>query len=158
MRNDFPTESFDLVLSHGVLMYQSDPHGFLERHAELLREGGHLSLLTKNALNMPLQTAWEGRPDEALRCLTERQAPGPLGQETVWYTPEELHVLLRDAGMQVTTWFGLRIFSDRLDEDSALSDVDRESYLKLEIAAAMMEPFRSVAPGICFIACRSVDI
>lgn len=152
VRDEFSLGFFDLVLSHGVLMYQAEPLVFLKRHAELLRDGGHLSLLTTNALSLPIDAALDGNPEQALRYLTERRSVGRLGQATVSNTLEELQVLLHGVGLRMTNWFGVRIFSDRLDETVELSDVDRNAYLELEKATATLDPYRSMARGLLVIA------
>lgn len=149
--------SFDLVLSHGVLMYQSESSLFLSRHASLLRDGGHLSLLTRNALYMPLKAARDGNPGEALRYRSDRRSTGPMGHVTVSHSPEELFKLLSNVGLETTSWYGLRTFSDHLDDGATVTEDDLHRYLELELALSEVEPYRSVAPGIGVIARRVTD-
>ena len=62
-------ESFDAVLCHGVLMYLEDPRPMIHALSALLRPGGVVSVLAKNAAALAMRPALEGRYQDALFSL-----------------------------------------------------------------------------------------
>ncbi len=103
-------EIFDLVLSHGVLMYElDDPLGQLRKLAAKLHPGGLLSLLTKGY--------------EAARPFMEDDVAAPgsheqgeftnrLGLRARAYTFAELRRMLAQVGLQTIDQFGVRVLYD----------------------------------------------
>ena len=74
---EFGAGSFDLILSHGVIMYHSDADAFLEEHLALARKGGMLSLVARNAAALA-PPGGRGSQD-ALRLLDAQRDQGHLG-------------------------------------------------------------------------------
>lgn len=154
----YGTRSFDLVLSHGVLMYQPDPRAFLVAHVALMRDGAMLSLLTKNSLSLAYRAAHEGKLEEAMRLLDDSQSAGHLGQLTQAHSPQEISDWLFGIGATITSWVGVRIFADHFDETAVVTAEQRDSYFELEWRAAPLPSFRATAPLVHIIARRGVDL
>lgn len=130
--------AFDLVLSHGVIMYMDDPGTFVADHLALVAENGVLSLLAKNADALVLRAAAEARLDEAMRLLDDSQSLGHLGVDTGAQTVQQLSDFGLAAGATLRSWAGVRIFSDA----PATEPVDPEKLIELEWRACRRDPHR----------------
>lgn len=144
---------FDLVICHGVIMYQDDDHEFVDLLSQLVRPGGRLSLLAKNSDALAYRAASDGAYDEARRLIAERSVSvGRHGVLTRSHSVAALTAILRNSGFMLTEWFGVKIFCDslthRLDQ-RALGQL-----IRLEIAASQADPYRASARLLHVIARR----
>lgn len=131
---------YDVTLSHGVMMYTDDPWEFISQHIELLREGGMLSLLTKNAYAQAYRAAGRGNYADARRLLTETDSMGNLGLKVESHTTQGIADIGASLGCMVVSWAGVRIFSD-LDFDTT----DSAELVALEWESARRSPYRDTA-------------
>src|SRR3712207_9592087 len=67
---------------HGVLMYLEDPGPMIHALSALLRPGGVVSVLAKNASALAMRPALEGRYQDALSSLEADRDRGRLGMIT----------------------------------------------------------------------------
>jgi S-adenosylmethionine-dependent methyltransferase len=148
--------SFDLVLSHGVIMYQEDPGAFIAEQMALLRPGGILSLLAKNAEALVYRAAQEASVDEAMRVLDDSHSLGHLGVSTGAQTMQELADFGLAAGATVRSWAGVRIFSD--SPTDVLREADDEKVIDLEWLAARRDPYRTTAPLLHLLLLKGLDL
>jgi S-adenosylmethionine-dependent methyltransferase len=128
-----PYESYDLVLSHGVLQYElEDPLGQLVRLGERLKPGGMLSLLTKN------RRSAEGTIKAPSSLAVFKQTGiffNNLGIESKAYSLNEVHLLLSQAGFVVARDYGVRIHSNGDGEDlDSISPRKLSAILAMEVA------------------------
>ena len=137
------SESFDAVLCQGVLMYLEDPRPMIQALAGVARPGGLISMLAKNASALALRPALEGRYEDALAALEADRDLGRLGVVTRGDTVEGLSALFEEAGIEITRWYGVRVFTDHLGD--LPPDSNLASILKLEWKAGQSDPYRSVA-------------
>jgi len=132
---------YDVVLCHGVLMYQAEHQAFLRRLCRFVRPGGTLSILTRNADALAYRAASDGNYDEALRLLNgSTVSAGRLGTDSFAHSVDELRTVLRTSKMRLEDWFGVKIFSDGLTHQLARRDL--RSLLRLEQAASRRDPYR----------------
>lgn len=136
-------ESFDAVLCHGVLMYLEDSRPMIEALAAIARPGGLISVLAKNASALAMRPALEGRYGDALAALKADRDLGRLGIATRGDMVEGLSALLEEAGIRITRWYGVRVFTDHLGDRPPAANLS--SILELEWQAGQREPYRSVA-------------
>jgi S-adenosylmethionine-dependent methyltransferase len=136
-------ETFDAVLCHGVLMYLEDPRPMIHALSTLLRPGGVLSILAKNAAALALRPALEGRYSDALSSMQADRDLGRLGVVTRGDTVEDLYGEFREAGIEAEQWYGVRVFTDHLGD--RMPGGDLPDVLELEWEAGRREPYRSVA-------------
>ena len=136
-------ETFDGVLCHGVLMYLEDPRPMIHALSALLRPGGVVSVLTKNATALAMRPALEGRYRDALSSLNADRDRGRLGVLTRGDSVEDLHKAFLEAGVEALRWYGVRVFTDHLGE--RMPGDDLQEVLELEWEAGRREPYRSVA-------------
>ncbi len=125
--------SADVVLCHGVLEVVEDPASALATIREVLRPGGHLSLLVAQRGAAVIARAMAGHFPQAL-ALLEGHDTGRSGHR---FTLEELRGLLAGAGLETLSTHGVRVFADLVPG----------SLLELEPGAttALLELERAVA-------------
>jgi S-adenosylmethionine-dependent methyltransferase len=136
-------ETFDAVLCHGVLMYLEDSRPMIRALSALLRPGGIVSVLTKNASAIAMRPALEGRYQNALTSLKVERDRGRLGLITRGDTVENLYEAFREAGVEALQWYGVRVFTDHLGD--RMPGEDLPEVLELEWEAGRREPYKSVA-------------
>lgn len=139
----FGKSAFDAVLCHGVLMYLEDPRDMIRSLANLVRPGGIVSVLAKNASALAARPALEGRYREALGLIGADRAPGRLGVVTRGDTIEGLSEACREVGLVMERWYGVRTFTDHLGD--APPGHDLPDVLELEWEAGERDPYRSVS-------------
>ncbi len=138
---------FDAVLCHGVLEHVEDPAEGVRNAVDALRPAGALSLLAAGLGGAVLARALAGHFTEARQALSDpagRWGDGdPMPRR---FTAEQLTGLAGDAGVEVGSVHGIRVFADLVP--GALVDTEPgalEALLKLESAAAELPAFHSVA-------------
>lgn len=105
--------SFDLVLSHGVLMYDpKDPQKHINKLVFLTKPGGHISLLTKGLLGAIERLSHQNRMDEIEYLIQTKQMVNNLNQR-VWALDEtELETMFINIDAKVIKWAGVRVETD----------------------------------------------
>ena len=135
-------ETFDAVLCHGVLMYLEDARPMIGALSALVRPGGIVSVLTKNASALVARPALEGRYGDALSMLDADRDRGRLGVTTRGDTVGGLSGAFAGAGLTVEQWYGVRVFTDHLGDSTPGEDLPE--ILELEWEAGKRDPYRSV--------------
>lgn len=133
--------SFDVIMCHGVLMYEKDAAGFLRQVAGLLAPGGVLSVVTTNAESLAYRAAWDGELAQARRFVEDPRAPraGRLGVEAHAHSLRQLRAMIRSVGLSATAWYGIKIFSDSAPP---MPPDELEQLVALEQAASATDPYR----------------
>jgi SAM-dependent methyltransferase len=145
---------FNLVISHGVLMYQDDPEKHIRQLAALIKTHGSLSLLTAGLLGKEERYA-ANRDIQNLESLRHSgRYINNLGLEARAYTPDELIMLLNSSGFNVLNWFGTRSVSG--DNDSRLitdlNAAELDLIMEREVRHSRDENSRGVGQLLHFIA------
>jgi SAM-dependent methyltransferase len=140
---DFGPGAFDLVLSHGVIMYQHDPRPFVAEHLALVGDGGTLSLLAKNVDALVHRAARERSVDEALRLLDGASGVGHLGVTTSAQSIQQLADFGAQSAATVRSWAGVRVFTDTRADP--IAEAEDDQVIELEWRAARRDPHRQVA-------------
>ena len=112
----FGDESFDVVLCHGVLIYLENPDPLIESLSAIARPGAVISILTKNADALAMRPALEGDYKEALTLFDSSRETNRLGLDTSTDTIPELSAKLGKHGIELGRWYGVRVFTDYLDD------------------------------------------
>lgn len=127
-------QTFDVILSHGVLMYElDDPVGQLQGLADRLAAGGILSLLTKGyaaARQQVTDPAARVRFEATGEYVNRRNLPARA------YKLDQLTNMLGGVGLEPIAEYGVRIFSD--GDDRLIEDVksrELESIVAMETEA-----------------------
>ncbi len=124
----------DVVLCHGVLEVVDDPAAALATIREVLRPGGRLSLLVAQRHAAVIARAMAGHVAQALALLDDPAATGRTGRR---FTAGELTALLAEAGFEVGSVHGVRVFADLVP--GALLDLEPGT------TAALLELEKTVA-------------
>jgi S-adenosylmethionine-dependent methyltransferase len=135
----------DVVLCHGVLEVVDDPAAALATIREVLRPGGRLSLLVAQRHAAVIARAMAGHVAQALALLDDptyqsARATGRTGQR---FTADELTGLLADAGFEVGSVHGIRVFADLVP--GALLDLEPGT------TAALLELERAVSDRVEYL-------
>jgi SAM-dependent methyltransferase len=149
------TAGYDIVLCHAVLPYVASPGPLLEALAALVRPGGIVSILIKNAAALAMRSALEGRYRDALAALDADRDRGGLGAITRADTVADITAQMECVGIPLVEWYGIRIFTDHVGNRSA--DAARDTVLTLEWEAGRRDPYRSVARLVHLIGQRCGD-
>ncbi|MGH1562670.1 methyltransferase domain-containing protein [Mumia sp. DW29H23] len=150
--------SVDLVLCHGLLEVVDDPPATIAATADVLRPGGHVSVLAAGRMRAVLGRAVSGDLLRARRLLDlraatwDRSVDGPRR-----YTLEELTTLVGDAGLRVERVDGVRVLADLVPPALVESDADRQALTALEDAAAQEPRLRALAGLLHVLAVRATD-
>lgn len=149
----FGEATFDAATCHGVLPFVEDPEPLLQALVKLVRPGGSISVLAKNAGALAMRPALQGRYRKALHSLDANRDEGPLGAPTRADTVAGLRGTLEAAGAELIGWRGVRIFTDHLGDAPVIPEV-LEDVLELEWEAGQKDPYRGVARWIHLLARR----
>ncbi|WP_433259440.1 methyltransferase domain-containing protein (plasmid) [Streptosporangium sp. CA-135522] len=148
---DLVDGGFDVTCCHGVLMYGPDPRPLLTALVETARPGGVISVATKQptlAMRAGLSGQWDRVP-ELMDATTE---VGNLGVLTYAHPVDELSAVLDDLGTAVSAWYGVRIFTDHLDDTPMPEREEFDRILEAEWQAGLRDPYRRIARMIHLIA------
>lgn len=146
---DVGSARFDVVCSHGVLMYLEQPRPAVVELCDLVAPGGVLSLLVRNADAMALRPGlrrdWAG----VQRLLDSAQSEHPayvneLGIEARADRLEELASFVAGRRMHVEQWYGVRVLTDGVPTDERVPDDPAElaALLDAEERVGRTSPYR----------------
>lgn len=138
------TGTFDVVLCHGVLMYLDDPGPMLAALTQVAAPDGAISLLVRNGLAPAMRDGLRGDWPAALRAFDSQDYVNRLGVAAHAHVPAELDLVLRPLGWTRRSWFGVRVFTDHLDQPSP-DPGELPDLLAAEREAGRRDPYRSVA-------------
>ncbi len=114
---------YDGILSHGVLMYLSDPNAHLDVIERLLKPGGLASIVTKGKAASIQRLIYSGKYAEAEALQTTGRFINNLGIEVSTVSYAEMKKLLGDRTLHLSeVFYGVRILSD--SDDRLLSDIN----------------------------------
>lgn len=139
----FGRDAFDAVLCHGVLIYLENPDPLIEALAAIARPGAVISILTKNAEALAMRPALEGRYKDALNSFDSNRETNRLGIDTGTDTIPELSRKLEKCGVELEQWYGVRVFTDHLDDRPPGPELPY--VLEAEWEAGRRDPYRGVA-------------
>lgn len=147
--------SFNAATCHGVLPSVEDPEPLVGALVRLVRPGGLISVLAKNADALAMRPALQGNYRKALASLGANRDEGPLGTLTRADTVAGLRGILEAAGGEFIVWHGVRSFTEHLGDAPASPEV-LEDALKLEWEAGQKHPYKGVARWIHLLGRRAM--
>ena len=158
--------SADAVVCHGVLEVVDRPADALVAVAQVLAEGGLLSVLAAQRSGAVFSRALAGHLGEARALLGDRSGDGsgaadlagPSGRTDATgrrFTGDELSSLLAGADLAVTETRGIRIFTDHISSSLVDSEPGAVDELRaLELAASTHPDFIAMATQLHLLATR----
>lgn len=141
---EFPSESFDMVLCHNVLEYINDRDKYIDFFSRLLKKGGLLSVIKHNRDGKIMHKAvFDSDPGTALAALEGQAAESRFFGEISHY---EMDVVQGRAGFSVRDIYGIRAFFGLIQNNDIKYGAEwQRKMLELEIKASGIETFRNVA-------------
>jgi S-adenosylmethionine-dependent methyltransferase len=144
---------FAAVLCHGVLMYHADPGPVLRAAAALTAPGGLVSLLVRNGDALALRPGLLGDWTACAEAFGSASYQNRIGVTARADRLADLTGRLAGHGLEVTAWYGVRVFTDAAADD-AEPPPDLEALLDCEERAGRTDPYRQVAALLHLIARR----
>ena len=144
---------FAAVLCHGVLMYHADPGPVLRAAAALTAPGGLVSLLVRNGDALALRPGLLGDWAACAEAFGSASYQNRIGVTARADRLADLTGRLAGHGLEVTAWYGVRVFTDAAADD-AEPPPDLAALLDCEERAGRTDPYRQVATLLHLIARR----
>jgi SAM-dependent methyltransferase len=144
---------FAAVLCHGVLMYLADPGPVLRAIARLTGPGGMVSLLVRNGDAMAMRPGLLGDWAACAEAFGTDRYTNRIGLSARGDRLGDLTGRLADCGLEVSAWYGVRVFTDTAANDAA-PPPDLAALLDCEERAGCTDPYRQVAALLHVIARR----
>jgi S-adenosylmethionine-dependent methyltransferase len=150
----FAPGTFSVIVCHTLIEYLPEPSTTLRGLARLLCDGGLLSLSFVNRHAEVLRQAWKRLdPGGALAKLEDGTFHAKLfGVPGRAYTSEEVAAWLPPLDLTVTAICGVRAFADQVPPERLADPAFLEALLRLEVAAAHLEPYRQIARYVHLLA------
>ena len=145
--------SAEAVLCHGVLMYAADPGPLLRAVAGLTAPGGMASLLVRNGDGLAMRPGLLGDWAACAAAFRSVTYANRIGITARADRLADLSERLASLGLEVTAWYGVRVFTDTAPSD-AEPPPELEALLACEERAARTDPYRGVAALLHVIARR----
>ena len=145
-----------VVLCHGVLMYQADPEPVLRAIAGLTAPGGMVSLLVRNGDALAMRPGLLGDWAACAEAFDSDQYANRIGVTARADRLADLTGRLAGHGLELTAWYGVRVFTDMASGDASPPDSpgELEALLDCEERAGRTDPYRRVAALTHLIARR----
>jgi S-adenosylmethionine-dependent methyltransferase len=138
------SSGFDVVLCHGVLMYLDDIAPMLGALAQVAGQDGAISLLVRNGLAPAMRDGLRRDWLAALAAFDSRDYVNRLGLAAHAHVPADIDRVMLPLGWQRHAWFGVRIFTDHVDEPAPQAG-ELTDLLAAEREAGRRDPYRRVA-------------
>ena len=145
--------AYPAVLCHGVLMYLADPDPVLRAIARLTRPGGLVSLLVRNGDALAMRPGLLGDWTACAEAFGSDWYANRIGVSARADRLGDLTGRLAAHGLEVTAWYGVRVFTDTAASD-AEPPPDLAALLDCEERAGRTDPYRQVAALLHVIARR----
>lgn len=137
---------FDLVLSHGVFMYTSDPQTHLNLLEQVVKPRGVASVLTKGIQGSLFRLVHNGKISETVNLRQTGHLTNNLGENVLAIDEKALAPMLQAARLTINQTFGVRIASEF--DYRAISSVDKQELSAiLEIEAELGKGERTKGMG-----------
>jgi S-adenosylmethionine-dependent methyltransferase len=147
-------QRFGTVLCHGVLMYLADPDPVLRAIAGLAAPGAVVSLLVRNGDALAMRPGLAGDWAACAQAFGSAGYANRIGVSARADRLADLTGRLAGHGLEVTAWYGVRVFTDTAPGD-AEPPPDIAALLDCEERAGRTDPYRQVAALLHLIARRA---
>ena len=137
-------------------MYQADPDPVLRAIARLTAPGGLVSLLVRNGDALAMRPGLLGDWAACAAAFGSDRYANRIGVTARADRLADLTGRLADHGLELTAWYGVRVFTDLAASDAEPPDspADLEALLDCEERAGRTDPYRQVAAMTHLIARR----
>lgn len=107
--------SFDVVLCHGVAMYQKQPETFLAEVGSYAKPKGVVSVLEKGfgGIKQRFEESDQDQTKALDRLKKDQRFINTLGHDVYAFHPAQLISCLVGADVDISQWFGVRVDTDQ---------------------------------------------
>ncbi len=134
---------FDLVCAHGLLMYLDDRTAAIGQLADRVAPGGRLSIAFRNGDALAARPGMRRDWPAAIEAMRGDRYLNGVGVDARADRLADVETDLRNAGLVIEQWFGVRVFNDSVPHGSALpAGEDLQALLEVEALAAAKDPYR----------------
>jgi 2-polyprenyl-3-methyl-5-hydroxy-6-metoxy-1,4-benzoquinol methylase len=151
---DVQKGAYDVVLSHGVVMYCLDnPKAHVRTLAELAKPKGWISILTKGYDGAVSRAMQKDQSNDLVELVKKRRVRNNLGVETWAFQPHDVIMMIQEAGLRLQDWYGVRVSSD-YDKRSVEKVPDQElaTILNVERTQARQPSTKGMGQMLHYIA------
>lgn len=127
--------SFDVVLCHGVAMYQEQSEAFLAEVCSYAKPNGVVSVLEKGfgGIKRRLEDSEEASEQDQTKDMdrleNEQRFTNTLGHDVYAFHPGQLIACLARAGVDTVDWFGVRVDTDQ--DKRLVCDLSKEALTEI---------------------------
>lgn len=128
---DLPVDQvlFDLVIVHGVAMFQSKPSALLRAAIAFVKPGGLISIVEKCYAGAIARAIREQDYNNLHMLQASHRHINHIKQDAYASQPEELSKLIEQADCEVLEWSGVRVITDELDTE--VSTIDKQELAQI---------------------------
>jgi S-adenosylmethionine-dependent methyltransferase len=154
VRLQFRGEKFDVVVSHGVLMYCQDrPEQHVQDLAVLARPEATVSLLTKGFSGALSRAVHKRQARNITELLDSGRCVNNLGLRVWAFKPEQVQTMLGNCALELLQWQGVRVGSEYDNRPvKTVSEEEIKQILTVEKAFASDRSTRGLGQMLHFIA------
>ena len=150
--------SFDVVLCHGVAMYQTEPRKFIAEVISWAKPGGIISLLEKGYYGAEARAIHRQNFDQLKKLHASQKIVNDMGFTVHAFTPDALEAIIEMSGAEVEHWSGVRVMTDRLNMlITNMSEPDIETIVDAEFTQGNNPGIRAQGQMLHFIARRNLS-
>jgi hypothetical protein len=132
-------------------MYMPSLEESLGELTAVLKPEGVLSVLTRNQASIAMRAGMTGDWQGAIEGFDAHHYDNRVGVKgTRADTQAEVISALREVGLNLTAWYGVRLFTDHWEDVNPLDDIGQ--LLAAEEEAARRDPYRMLASLTHYIA------
>jgi S-adenosylmethionine-dependent methyltransferase len=114
---DLPIDTllFDMVLLHGVAMFQPKPADLIRSAATHLKQGGLMSVIEKGYFGAIARAIREQNDDNVRMLVSSGRSINHLQQDVFSWRPADLEAFIKSLQLDVLQWTGIRVITDEVD-------------------------------------------
>lgn len=147
--------TFDMICCHGMMMYLDDRAHALGLLAEHLTVDGTLSVTFGNGHALAMRPGIRGDWPGALSAFDATSYVNELGIQATADSVPGIETALASAGLNMVTWYGVRVFNDAVSTDVGPPGHEVLGLLlDAEERAGATEPYKWMASQLHVIAHR----
>jgi S-adenosylmethionine-dependent methyltransferase len=147
------TQKYDLVLVHGVAMYQQNPLEFINEAISKVKKGGLVSIVAKGYYGAEARAIHHNDMKGLAKLQKTRRSINNLGREVFSFLPEDIEKVINDNALKLLEWSGIRVITEESGANVAdMSKKDLKAILDVEHTQGHNPGIRATGQLLHFIA------
>lgn len=150
----FAGQVFDLVCTHGLLMYLPDGFAALEQLTRRARPGGLVSFTVRNGDALAYRPGLRGQWEAALAAFETTRYVNDLGADARADRLADVESWCRSLGLDIEQWYGVRVLTEVVGGDVPPDPKTLDACLRAEVEAGRRDPYRRLGSQLHVVARR----